>query len=272
VPKLVVAIVSYNTRADLEHCLTSLHAHAPSVSHEIVVVDNASSDGSADAVRSRWPEARVISMKTNVGFARANNEAIRQSASDLILFLNSDTVVRAGSIDALIAALRELPGASIVGPRLVDTNGTPELSFGPMISPIAEIRQKALMKLASRDRIAAMTSHVRRVDWVSAACLLVRRHDAERAGLFDERYFMYCEDVDFCAAVRSKGGRVYFTPSADVVHHRGRSGTSDPVGTGEGYRRSQLAFYEKHHPAWVPLLKLYLGLRGKLPRKTADKP
>jgi hypothetical protein len=271
VSDLVVVIVSYNTRADLERCLRSLREHPPAVSHEIVVVDNASSDGSVEAVRSGWPTARVIAMKTNVGFARANNAAIRQTASDLILFLNSDTVVRAGSIDALIAALGQLPGASIVGPRLVDGNGTPELSFGPMMSPLGELRQKATARLAGRARIRAMTSQVRLVDWVSAACLLVRRRDAEGAGLFDERYFMYCEDVDLCAAVRARGGRVYFAPSAEVVHFRGRSGVSDPGGTADGYRRSQVAFYEKHHPAWVPFLKLYLRLRGKLPRKTADK-
>ena len=82
---------------------------------------------------------------------------------------------------------------------------------------------------------------------------------------------MYCEDVDFCAAVRAKGGRVYFTVAAEVVHLRGRSGVFDPDHTSEAYRRSQLAFYEKHHPGWVPFLKLYLGLRGKLPRKRADK-
>ena len=269
--ELAIVIVSYNTRADLETCLRSLHENAPNVSHEIVVVDNASGDGSVDTVRLTWPEVRVIPMRTNVGFSRANNEGIHQTSSELILLLNSDTIVRAGSIDELVRLLRELPGASIVGPRLVDADGNPELSFGWMISPLGELRQKALGKLAGRRRIVSMTGHLRLVDWVSAACLLVRRRDAEAAGLLDERYFMYCEDVDFCAAVRAGGGRVYFTPAAEIVHLRGRSGTFNPRRTTEAYRRSQLAFYEKHHPAWVPLLRLYLGLRGKLPGKSADK-
>ena len=99
-----------------------------------------------------------------------------------------------------------------------------------------------------------MTSRVQAVDWVSGACLLVRRADAEAAGLLDERYFMYCEDVDFCAAIRARGGRVYFTPSAEVTHLRGRAAAVDPPATQAAYRRSHLAFYEKHHPAWVPLL------------------
>ncbi len=267
---LAILIVSYNTKRDLVNCLRSLHDHPPRISHEIVVIDNASKDGSVDEVRATWPSVRVIPLDANVGFARANNEGIRRTASELILLLNSDTVVPAGAIDRLVEALHELPNASIVGPRLVDSRGDPELSFGRMISPLGELRQKAILRLASRNRIAAMTAQPQLVDWVTGACLLVRRRDAEAVGLMDERFVMYCEDVDFCAAVRTRGGRVYFTPAAEVVHLRGRSGTFNPGATRDAYRRSQVAFYQKHHPGWAPLLKMYLGLRGQLPAKTAD--
>ena len=265
--ELAIVIVSYNTKRDLENCLRSLHAPPPAISHEIVVVDNASTDGSAKAVRSQWPHVRVIALDTNTGFARANNEGVRRTVSELILLLNSDTVVPAGAVDRLVHALRELPGASIVGPRLVDEAGNPELSFGRMMGPVNELRQKTIVRFAGRRRLVSMTSHPRLVDWVSGACLLVRRRDAEAAGLFDERYFMYCEDVDFCATVRAKGGRVYFTPFAEVVHLRGRSGASNRSATAQAYRYSQLAFYRKHHPGWEPFLRLYLALRGKLPIK-----
>ena len=264
--ELSILIVSYNTKRDLANCLRSLHEHPPLTPHEIVVIDNGSSDGSVDAVRAEWPTVRMIELHTNAGFARANNEGMRRTGSDLILLLNSDTIVPAGAVDHLVRALQELPGAAIVGPRLVDAHGRAELSFGPMIGPFSELRRKVLLRLAAPERIDALTSQVQRVDWVTAACLLVRRRDAEAAGLMDERYVMYCEDVDFCAAVRANGGHVYFTPAAEVVHLRGRSGTFDPQATRHAYRRSQLAFYEKHHPKWAPLLKLYLGLRQKLPR------
>ena len=268
--ELAILIVSYNTKADLEQCLRSLHDHPPRLSHEIVVIDNASTDGSVEAVRSRWPQVRVIALDKNAGFARANNEGIRQTTGELMLLLNSDTIVPNGAIDRLAQDMSALPGASIVGPRLVDEQGVPELSFGRMLGPLAELRQKAIGRFAGRRRIAAMTSHIRVVDWVSGACLLVRRRDAEAAGLLDERYFMYCEDVDFCAAVRATGGRVYFTPAAEVVHLRGRSGVFDTDATARAYRRSQLAFYQKHHPFWVPALRLYLALQGQLPGKRAD--
>jgi len=263
---LAIIIVSHNTKPDLENCVGSLHDHPPAVSHEIVVVDNASRDGSVEAMQSRWLDVRVIALPSNVGFAAANNAGIRSTQSELVLLLNSDTIVPGGAIDRLVAELRELPGASIVGPKLVDKAGRPELSYGRMISPLAEVRQKVLVRYASASTLATMTAKTREVDWVTAACLLVRRRDAEAAGLLDERYFMYCEDVDFCAAVRSNGGKVYFTPSAEIVHLRGRSWRASPAETAAGYRRSQLAFYRKHHPQWAPFLNVYLRLRGKLPK------
>ena len=263
---LAIVIVSHNTRRDLENCLQSLHDHPPKVTHEIIVVDNASRDGSVEAVQSRWPGVRVFALSSNVGFAAANNKGIRATESELVLLLNSDTIVSDGSLDRLIAAIQYLQGASVVGPKIVDAEGRAELSYGRMMTPLSELRQKLLMRYASAARLAALTSQTRRVDWVTAACLLVRRRDAEAAGLLDERYFMYCEDVDFCAAVRANGGEIYFTPATQITHLRGRSWGARSAATAESYGRSQLAFYRKHHPGWVPLLRLYLGLRGKLSR------
>jgi GT2 family glycosyltransferase len=258
---LSIIVVSFNARADLERCLESLHAAPPSHRHEIIVVDNQSSDGSADAAR-RWPDVTVVENASNVGFAAANNVGIRHSRGDLLLLLNSDTIVPAGAIDRLIAALESRPDAAVVGPRLVDASGRAELSFGSMISPLNEWRQKRLR--TQPDTVERLTRTPRDVDWVSGACLLVRRADAEAVGLLDERYFMYTEDVDFCAAIRARGRRVLFTPDVEIVHLRGRSAAAAPSATSAAYRRSQVAFYEKHHPRWAPVLKLYLRIRGQL--------
>lgn len=262
--ELTIVIVSYNTLTELQRCLQSLLHAPPRITHQIVVVDNGSKDGSREAVTSYGSRVRLIALDNNVGFARANNTAFRATQSELVLLLNSDTIVPTGAIDALVQQLRELPGATVVGPRLVDASGAAELSFGRMMSPLSELRQKFLVKGRWKGLINQLTSRTRVVDWVSAACLLVRRADAETAGLFDERYFMYCEDVDFCAALRARGGRIYFTPAAEIVHLRGRSAAVRPAETEAAYRASQLAFYEKHHPAWAPALRLYLALRGKL--------
>jgi N-acetylglucosaminyl-diphospho-decaprenol L-rhamnosyltransferase len=270
--RLAIVIVNFNARAHLEACLASLVSFPPATSHAIVVVDNASSDGSAAAVRARFPEVLVHAQTENRGFAAANNAGVRSTASELVLLLNSDTIVPPGALDALVLRLDANPGAAVAGPRLVGADGQPELSFGPMISPLGELRQKAVLALQRRG-FDPVTSWIRRVtdrehdvDWVSGACLLVRRAAAETVGLLDERYFLYTEDVDFCAAIRARGHRVLFTPAAEVVHLRGRSRATAPAASNAAYRRSQVAFYEKHHPVWAPVLRLYLRLKRQLPR------
>jgi GT2 family glycosyltransferase len=270
-PRLSIAIVTYNSRGEIDACLGSLTRDRPAVDHEIVVVDNASPDGTAAAVRERWPAVRVLDAGGNLGFAAANNLAIRQTSGELVLLLNPDTIVPAGAVDTLVRLLDARPDAAVAGPRLVDPQGRPELSFGRTISPWAELRQKILVRghdrgVAGISRyVARATRRARAVDWVSGACLLVRRADAEAVGLLDERYFMYAEDVDFCAAIRARRRAVLFAPEAEVIHARGRSAASARGATDLAYRRSQLAFYEKHRPAWVPLLRAYLRWRGRLP-------
>jgi N-acetylglucosaminyl-diphospho-decaprenol L-rhamnosyltransferase len=266
-PELSIIIVSFNARADLEACLASLHKPSPTTPHEIIVVDNASDDRSADAAR-RWTDVRVIESGGNLGFARANNVGIRASTGANLLLLNGDTIVPAGAIDGLVDELQRLQDVAVVGPRLVDADGRAELSFGPMIGPVNELRQKLLV-LGHENRIGLVSAFVDRrtrrphfPDWVSGACLLVRRRDAEAVGLLDERFFMYAEDVDFCAAIRARGRGIRFTSSVTVVHRRGRSAATARATTAAAYRRSQVAFYEKHHPRWTPVLRWYLRLRG----------
>jgi N-acetylglucosaminyl-diphospho-decaprenol L-rhamnosyltransferase len=268
---LAIVIVSFNAREDLDRTLASLH-DAPSVATtEVVVVDNASRDGSAAMVRERWPDVSLIEAGGNLGFSRANNIGIRATRSEFILLLNSDTIVPAGAIDALLAELRAHPEAAVLGPRLLDKEGRLEISFGRMIGPFTELGQKAMGSLYDHDVALAhrwvrrRASREREVDWVSGACLLVRRADADAAGLLDERFFLYTEDVDFCASVRALGRTVRYTPEIEIVHARGRSRRHDPRAAVAAYRRSQLAFYVKHHPWWAPLLRLYLTVRGYRP-------
>ncbi len=266
---LSIIIVTHNARADVVRCIESVHAAQTTTRHEVVVVDNASTDDTVDAIRTRWPAVRIVEIGDNIGFGAANNVGIRSTRSELILILNGDTVVPPGAIDRLVMELESHPDVAAIGPRIIDLEGRPELSFGPMIGPFAEMAQRRLVRgLARRDsaaseRVEQMTRARRDVDWISGACMLVRRRDAEAAGLFDERYFLYFEDVDFCAAIRHLGRRILFLPIVEIVHARGRSAASQPAAANHAYRRSQLAFYQKHHPFWVPLLRLYLRLRGE---------
>ena len=269
--RLAIVIVSFNTRRDLHTCLQSLHDAPPDLTHTIVVVDNGSSDGSVQAIRTAWTDVRVIEMGRNAGFAAATNAGIRACESDLVLLLNSDTVVPPGSIERLAGALDDEPAAAAAGPRLVGRDGAVELSFGRMLSPWNEARQKLIALGLARGIGPVVRWFERRVttahhpEWVSGACLLVRRDAGAAAGWLDERFFLYGEDVDFCAALRADGHRVLFTPAAEIIHARGRSGASDPTAARAAYRRSQIAFYVKHHPRWACALRLYLRARGLTP-------
>jgi hypothetical protein len=268
VARLAIVIVTYNSSREIDAALRSLTQPAPLTSSDILVIDNASTDGTAALVRERWPGVRLIESRTNLGFAAANNRAIRESSSELVLLLNPDTRVPPGAVDRLVAQLDARPDVAIVGPRTVDGRGRAELSFGSMIAPLAELRQKMLVSGNDRgfapivSTVERMTRRSQEVDWVSGACLLIRRADLEAVGLLDERFFLYTEDVDLCASVRRRGRKVLFAADVEIEHLRGRSAGAS---TSAAYRRSQLAFYEKHHPAWVPWLRAYLKIRGELP-------
>ena len=238
-PELAIVIVSYNARADLERCLASLADAPPARPHEILVVDNASTDGGPAMVRERWPAVRLLAQSRNLGFAAGCNVGIRATAAELVLLLNGDTLVPPGAIDRLCARLRASAEVAVAGPRLVDAEGVPELSFGRMIAPFAELRQKVLTGLLARRArpavawVRRLTAAERHPDWVSGACLLVRRADAEAVGLLDERFFLYTEDVDFCAAIRARGRRI-------LVHagRRGRAPARPVPANGVGARRT----------------------------------
>ena len=267
---LDIIIVSFNAANDLERCLLSLQAHPPTGKHEIIVVDNGSSDNNVARVCEKWPNIQIIPLSKNVGFAEGCNIGFAHTQAPLVLLLNPDTVVPEGALDRLVDALISDDECAVAGPRLVDGAGSVELSWGPMLGPFNEITQKLLTWLHTRgfppvsSLVKSRANQVHFPDWVSGACLLVRRADAEAVGFLDKRFFMYVEDVDFCAAIRSRQRRILFTPAAEVQHTRGQSVSTAPEATALAYRRSQLAFYEKYHPFWVPALRAYLRFRRRI--------
>jgi GT2 family glycosyltransferase len=265
-----VIIVNYNTRTDLLACLTSLHTAWPETVERIVVVDNGSRDGSVAAIRSAFPAVSLIALDQNRGFGAANNAALRASTAEFVLFLNSDTIVPPGAIEGLHA--RAIARRAVAaGPKLLDETGRPEISFGRMLSPWSELIQQTRQRVAAntggwaRRYVDRLVADERSVDWVSGACLLAHRESTMAVGGFDERFFLYEEDVDLCAALRARGGTILFTPATQVVHLRGRSvsRTDRPAGAPSHYDTSHLAFYEKHAPFWAPWLRRWLRLRGR---------
>ncbi len=267
-PRLAVVIVSFEAREALLAALGSLRAHA-SAPVETVVVDNASTDGSVEAVRRNHPAALVIANLENVGFARACNQGWRASKAPHVLFLNPDAEVGPGALEALVRVLDERPDVGAVGPRTRSPDGTIQVSTGPDLTLASEWAQRRLVRgVARRDPRAVAEAEARHArehepDWVSGACLLARRAALEAVGGFDERFFLYEEDADLCRRLRLAGWRVVFTPAAEVSHRLGHSMARAPRRARREYDRSHLLYYRRHNGALARgALRLLLAARG----------
>jgi GT2 family glycosyltransferase len=236
-PAVSVIIVNWNTRDHLQSCLESVAAYGSArAKTEVIVVDNGSSDGSAAHVRSQWPVVRLIENPENEGFTRANNRAIRVSGGEYLLLINSDARLTSGALDAMLRWMEEHPQAAVVGPRLVYGNGTWQRATAGRAPSL----RTAINHHLCLDRLAAghprfaglfLARDVREPfcpDWVSSACMLVRRRAMEQVGLFDERLFVYMDDVDLCQRLREADWQVWYYPNAVVVHYMSQSTTREP--------------------------------------------
>jgi len=266
---LTIAIVSYNAKEELAACLESVFASTRLDSYEVIVADNASTDGTVEMLADRFPRVRIIASPDNLGFGRASNLCWHEAKSSLVLFLNSDTVVSDRALDRLVELARNRPEAGAIGPRLLYPDGEVQMSFGAMPGIASEILQKlwntgyARGKGPLRGAVRKRYSRERAVDWVSGACLLTRRDTLETVSGFDENFFLYSEDVDLCARIRATGAQIIFTPEVEIVHLVGRSVSKNRDRVVYESHRSRIYFYEKHHRTLeVLLLKLYMTVKA----------
>jgi N-acetylglucosaminyl-diphospho-decaprenol L-rhamnosyltransferase len=238
-------VVTFNSEEWIERCLESVRGS------ETIVVDNGSSDGTVELVRARFPEARIVEQE-NVGMGGGNNAGMRLASGRYFLLLNSDAWVVGDAVERLVAFADERPDAALVGPRLLNPDGSLQRSARafPTLWRLAT-EYLFLRKLAPRSRAlnafyAGGFDHdeVREVDWLFGACLLVRREAADEVGLFDEDFFMFSEETDWCYRFRQAGWKVYFFPGAEVVHVGGASHGGKLFAQNV---RGHLRFLAKHH-------------------------
>jgi GT2 family glycosyltransferase len=244
-------------------------AAAAEVQLQVIVVDNASSDGSADFVRANWPDVQLIANSTNVGFGRANNQALPLLRGSRVLLLNTDAFVSAGSLRTSLARMEQDPRCGLVGLRLVGRDGAvqPSCRYFPTPWNIF-LSRTGLSRFFPRVQMVDEPGWDDRkpaeCDWVPGAFLLIRREVIEQVGLFDPRYFLYYEEVDFCRAARSRGWKVCYVPDADVIHIGGESAKSTGALTGIGRQlstlqiESELLYFRKQ--GGVPRVMAYLLL------------
>jgi len=222
VPDVSVSLVNTNSRELLLACLESLH----NSDVEIVVLDNASEDGSAAAVRESFPAVRVIEQRHRAGFGANHNTVIRATTGRYVFVLNEDTTSEDWGFERMVAHLEANPRVAALGPRLVYPDGRPQASAWRFPSP--PTAALGLLTLGRAGILQSGGSETRDVDWAMAAALLVRREALEEVGLFDEEFFIYSEETDLCRRLRGAGWRTQYFPQVTVVHHESQFSVGIP--------------------------------------------
>jgi GT2 family glycosyltransferase len=250
-----IIIVGWNTRRYVEECLDSLAVARTCRSIEVIVVDNASADGSAEMVERRFPDVKLIRAGENLGFAKANNRAIRECQGRYVCLVNPDVKLLPGCLDALADFLDQHPEVGNVGPRVLNSDLTLQSScrrFPTLWNNFCSATGLAVafkrwrlfsgehMLFFRHDRIAA-------VDVLVGCFWMIRRKALTAVGLLDEGFFMYGEDVDWCRRCWNAGWQVVFFPDASAIHARGGASAADPVGCAVMQQQSILRYWSKHH-------------------------
>jgi GT2 family glycosyltransferase len=273
--KLVaVCVVNYNTRELLRDCL---HSVVPEHPAEIVVVDNGSTDGSAEMMAELFPSIKFIQLRTNNGYGAAANHAIAHATADHIILLNSDTRLKQGAAQALSDYLAANECAAVVGPRMVYPDGSLQTSSFHFPTPLhiflylsscyRFIGHAPLLRKRSLQTLPG--SAARQVPWVLGAALIIHRRAFQAVGGFDESFFMYFEEVDLCYRLGQKGWQIHFAPVTEVVHVGGASTRQYRAEMNVQYFSSLARFYRKHYSrlrlAELTLVVNFLALVGRIP-------
>jgi N-acetylglucosaminyl-diphospho-decaprenol L-rhamnosyltransferase len=261
---LSIAIVSWNTRDLLNQCLGSIFEATQGIEFEVIVVDNASSDGSADMVRADYPQVCLIPNEGNVGFPSANNQAYRSSHGRHFMLLNPDTICSDGALAGLTRFLDDHPGAGAVGPLVLNPDQTLQYSWARFPTFGSELRGVLDRRIGSAGDLPHTAEQVRAIgpfetDWVGGCSLMIRRAAVEGIGLMDETFFMYNEETDWCLRLRKQGWSVWVEPSASIVHLGGQSSSRVPAQAARHLRASKSKYFAKHH-GWFAGAAVYAAL------------
>ena len=263
---LSIIIVNWNTRDLLIHCLKSIEQIIKKLKVETFVVDNGSVDGCIELVRKKFPDLAVILNVENLGFAKANNQAIKLSKGEYLLLLNPDTKLKSGAVETLLSFMDSHPEVGIAGAQLLNGDGSKQNSIANFPSLATELLNKSLLRLLFPKKYPGKErqySEPIEVDSIIGACMMVRRKAIEQVGLLDEDYFLFFEETDWCYRMKKSGWKVYHVPQAEVIHFQGKSVEKEKERAKVEYYRSRYIFFKKNRGVfqWAILLG---GLMVKL--------
>jgi GT2 family glycosyltransferase len=256
-PDLTISIVNHNSRELLLACLDSLAGTAA----EIVVLDNASEDGSVEVVRERFPDVRLIAQPFRAGFGANHNTVIRATRGRYVCVLNADTTAADWGFERMVAYLDGHPRVAAIGPKLVYPEGRSQVSAWRFPTPLVTLLGLITLSLVGVRQSEG--SRPRAVGWVTGAALLLRRAALDEVGLFDEDFFLYSEEVDLQFRLHRAGWNVHYFPEVTVIHHESQLNTSMPERRINEMWRSVHRYWRKHHsPAGARVAALCLGAQA----------
>jgi GT2 family glycosyltransferase len=273
VKDVAVIIVSYNTRDLLGRCLDRVAGAAGPFAVEVVVVDNASADGSADMVAERFPSVQLIRNRENRGFAAGCNQGIEATSSEFVLLLNSDAFIDRDALEGMISFMREVPEAGVCGACLIERDDEPQqppVRFPTPLSGLFNMTALGRIFPGSRHNIHRPISEEElgrplRVDWVSGACFLARRKAIDQVGTLDEGYFLYFEETDWCRRMAEQGWATWYLPEAKVWHLGGESvDQSDTAAPFDTYHPRHMLNSRRRH------MRKFYGVTGMLVTESLD--
>lgn len=262
---LSIIIVSFNTQKLLDDCLASVFRSlkGTKITFEVIVVDNVSVDGTREMLKKKYPDVRTILNKENVGFGKANNQGMKQARGNYIFLLNSDTIVLNDAIGKLVAFAKQHP-KSFVGPKLLNLDRSPQTSCGPFFS-LTVVFASLFLRGDKIGLTRWSPNSVRRVDWVSGAALMGSRKLFMDDLLFDEKIFMYMEEIDLLYRARQKGYHTLFYPRSVIIHLGSGSSTNKRKGPVLNIYRGLIYFFQKHRGRLsLAVLRMLLKLKAAL--------
>jgi N-acetylglucosaminyl-diphospho-decaprenol L-rhamnosyltransferase len=251
---LSIIIVSWNVRDLLSNCLLSIAKTGGELQIEVVVVDSASSDGSAEMVRQAFPWVNLIASEENLGFPKGNNMGISASSGRQILLLNPDTVVLGSALEEMVSYLDEHIDVGALGPQLLDPDGSVQSSRRRFPTLATGLFESTWLESLAPDQLLRSyyaldlpDDETNDVDWVTGAALMTPRRVVDHVGLLDEGYFMYSEELDWCRRIREAGWRIVYFPEAQIVHYIGQSSEQAVTERHINFQKAKLRYFRKFH-------------------------
>lgn len=272
---LSIIIVNFNTEKLTLDCLKSIYKSVTSYNIEVFVVDNASSDSSVEAINKHFPQVNLIQNNENVGFSKANNQAIKLSIGRYVLLLNSDTILNKDTLQAMISYMDEQPSVGASGCEVNLSNGqldkachrgfpTPEASFYYMSGLAKKFPNNPKYNLYHKSYLNMKEIH--EIDCLVGAFMMVRKEVVEQVGMLDETFFMYGEDIDWCYRIKESGWKITYNPTVSIIHYKGASSKKKPYKIVYEFHRAMYIFHKKHYEKKYSFIEnncIYAGIAIK---------